>query len=176
MSLLNFLNKSFFNKDREIFYPFSKIFQVSFDENAPKEIKKEKEEKEKKKVDANHTFRKIFEFSNLEAKSKNLNSFFEETEEADVTFIPSAGLIKENEKEMIENEEIKSIMGGNTLNIVKNSTTEQNLYSLAGQIRKEWVKFYDHDKNEIIFTEKKVLEILFVNNTFNEIIVYLIYF
>ena len=173
--MLNFNKNICFYKEREIFYPFSKIYQVSFGESAPKEIQNDKQEKEKKKaLDANRAFRKIFEFSKFEANSKNFNSFFEDKQESVITFIPPAELIKENEKEMIENEEIKSLMGGNTMNIIKDSTTEQKLYSLAGQVRKEWVKFHDHDKNEIIFKEKQPMEILFVNHIFNEIIVYLI--
>lgn len=76
-----------------------------------------------------------------------------------------------NEKDMIEKEEIKSIMMYNTLNMVKASTTEQKLYSLAGQVRKEFVKFYDLDHNEISFLDKEPSKVVFRHTSHNEILV-----
>ena len=171
-----------FYVEREIFYPFTKIYQVCFEDGIQKAIinekKEEKNQEKEKKIEINEEsllqtiyFRKFME----EMNSTNFNLFYD-AKQRDIIHMDISPellkeILKENEKELLEKEEIKSLMTDNILSVIKDSTSTEKLYSMAGKTRKEWIKMYDHDKNEILLKEKIPFEILFVNNISREIIV-----
>ena len=150
---------------------------MQFDENPVIPIKSQDEMIEEEKKEAEAAFP-----DNLHSQKLNLIPFmhkmnptgfkqFFHTRLDDVVPLDFSLENLGNEKEMIEKEEIKAIMIDNTLNMVKASTTEQKLYSLAGQIRKEFVKFYDLDRNELNFIDKEPPKVVFRHTSHNEILV-----
>lgn len=151
---------------------------MAFDNCAPKEVKSIQDlEEEKKHDNKDDTDDILIQKSNLigfmdKMNLRDFNSFFKTKFDDDIIPLDiKSESIRENEKELLEKEEIKSIMLENTLIMIKETTIQNGLYSLSGQIRKESIRFYDHDHNEIQYKEKDPISILFVNNTHKEIIV-----
>lgn len=99
----------------------------------------------------------------------NLDFFFNKDQINNLVYLDQNTIIQENEKQMLENEEIKKFMDENVLSIVKGSTLSEKIYSYAGELRKEYVKFYDFQYTEMNYKEKNDLEILFVHSNYPNI-------
>lgn len=163
--------------EREVFYPFTKIIQVVFDDLLPKAIPKDPEEKEnmhEKSIVKNEDF--FLKKSNIskfmcQMNSDNFSYFFKMGDNIEILLDVPMASIQQNEKQMLENEEIKSIMLNNTLSTIRETTRDLKLYSLAGQVRKESAIFFDAEKYEIPFKEKQPITVIFAHSNYKEICV-----
>lgn len=137
------------------------------------EIKKPKEEKIKEnEIEENEVF--FLQKMNISTymtkmNTPNLDFFFTKDQMNHIVYLDQNTILQENEKKMLENEEIKKFMDDNLLSIVKTSTLTEKIYSHAGELRKEYVKFYDFQYTEMIYKEKNDLEILFVHSNYPNI-------
>lgn len=164
----------FLKIEREIFYPYSRIFQMKVNEMV-KPIENEELERKKEKNEQNIEYEENFFMTKMnipkyysQLNSTKIDIFFNINAE-NIFYLDAAKTFYENEKEMLEKEQINSILNENILSIVNEKTKTQRLFSFAGETRTEFVKFYDSERNEIQFKEKDHIEIVFVHTIYPEI-------
>lgn len=134
------------------------------------ELEKKKEKKEKNLEEEENFFMTKMNIPKYysQLNSTKIDIFFSINAE-NTFYLENAKTFYENEKEMLEKEQINAILNENILSIVNEKTKSQRLFSFAGEKRTEFVKFYDGERNEIQFKEKDNIDIVFVHTIYPEI-------